>query len=44
LDFEIKNIVFEAKVLNSSGTFDCIPNRNMEDPSYAYLHYDYCIR
>jgi hypothetical protein len=40
LDFEIKDIEFEAKVLNWYGTFDCITNRNMENPSYAYLHYD----
>jgi hypothetical protein len=40
LDFGIKDVTFEAKVLNRYGTFDQIPNKNMEDPSYAYLHYD----
>ncbi len=40
LDFEIKDVVFEAKVFNRYGTFDWIANRSMEDPSYAYLHCD----
>jgi len=40
LDFKIKDVTFEAKVLNRYGTFDQIANRSMEDPSYAYLHYD----
>jgi hypothetical protein len=38
LDFGIKNDMFEAKVFNRYGTFDQIVNKNMEDPSYAYLH------
>jgi len=40
LDFKIRNVAFEAKVFNKYGTFDQIPNRNMEFPSYAYLHCD----
>jgi hypothetical protein len=40
LDFRIKDVAFEAKVLNRYGTFDRIANRSMEDPSYAYLHCD----
>jgi hypothetical protein len=40
LDFEIRDVPFEAKVLNRYGTFDQIANKSMEDPSYAYLHYD----
>jgi hypothetical protein len=40
LDFEIKDVTFEAKVLNRYGTFDQIANKNMEDPSCAYLHCD----
>jgi hypothetical protein len=40
LDFKIKNVAFEAKVLDRYCTFDQIENRNMDDPSYAYLHYD----
>jgi hypothetical protein len=40
LNFEIKDVLFEAKVLNRYGTFDQIANKSMEDPSYAYLHYD----
>jgi hypothetical protein len=40
LDFGIKDVTFEAKVFNRYGTFDQIANRNMEDPSSAYLHYD----
>jgi len=39
LDFGIKD-VFEAKVFDRYGTFNQIANRNMEDPSYAYLHCD----
>jgi hypothetical protein len=31
LDFKIKNVTFEAKVLNRYGTFDRIANRSMED-------------
>jgi hypothetical protein len=40
LDFEIRDVPFEAKVLNRYATFDQIANKSMEDPSYAYLHYD----
>jgi len=40
LDFDIKDVAFEAKVFNRYGTFDQITNRSMEDPSYAYLHCD----
>jgi hypothetical protein len=40
LDFGIRNVAFEAMVFNRYGTFDQIANRNMEDPSYAYLHCD----
>jgi len=40
LDFRIRDVTFEAKVLNRYGTFDRIANKNMEDPSYAYLHCD----
>jgi len=40
LDFRIRNVAFEAKVLNWYGTFDRIINRNMEDPSYPYLYCD----
>jgi hypothetical protein len=40
LDFGIRNIAFEAKVLNRYGTFDRIANKSMEDSSYAYLHCD----
>jgi hypothetical protein len=29
LDFEIKYVVFETKVINRYGTFDQIANRNM---------------
>jgi hypothetical protein len=38
LDFGIRDVAFEAKVLNRYGTFDQIANRNMKIPSYAYLH------
>ncbi len=37
---ELKDVVFEAKVLNMYGTFDQIANKSMQDPSYAYLHCD----
>jgi phage tail tube protein FII len=37
LDFEIKYVAFEAKVLNRYGTFDQIANRSMEDLGYAYF-------
>ncbi len=40
LDFRIRDVTFEAKVLSRYGTFDQIANRNMEDLSYAYLHCD----
>jgi hypothetical protein len=40
LDFGIRDVVFEAKVLNRCNTFDQIVNRTMEDPSYTYLYYD----
>jgi len=40
LDFEIRDVVFETKVLSRYDTFDRISNRSMEDPSYAYLHCD----
>jgi diacylglycerol kinase family enzyme len=40
LNFKIKDVAFEAKVFNRYGTFDRIANRNMEDPSYAYLQCD----
>jgi hypothetical protein len=37
LNFRIRDVTFEAKSSNRYGTFDWIANRNMEDPSYAYL-------
>jgi hypothetical protein len=40
LDFGIRDVAFEAKVLNRYGTFDQIANKNMKDLSYAYLHCD----
>jgi hypothetical protein len=40
LDFEIKDVAFEANVLNRYGIFDQIANRGIEDPSYTYLHCD----
>jgi hypothetical protein len=40
LDFGIRDVTFEAKVLNRYGTFDGIAKRSMENPSYAYLHCD----
>jgi hypothetical protein len=40
LDFKIKDVAFEVKVFNRYDTFDQIANKNMEDPSYAYLHCD----
>jgi hypothetical protein len=40
LDFRIRDVAFDAKVLNRYGTFDQIANRSMEDPNYAYLHCD----
>jgi len=41
LDFEIKDVAFEAKVLNRYGSFDQIANKSMKDPSYAYFHYNF---
>jgi UDP-N-acetylenolpyruvoylglucosamine reductase len=38
LDFEIRDVTFEAKVLNKYGTFDWIANSGIEDLGYAYLH------
>jgi hypothetical protein len=40
LDFKIRNVTFETKVLNRYGTFYQIVNRNMEDLGYTYLHCD----
>ncbi len=40
LDFRIRNVAFEAKVLNWYDIFDRIINKSMEDPSYAYLYCD----
>jgi hypothetical protein len=40
LDFKIKDVTFDTKVFNRYGTFDQITNGNIEDVSYAYLHYD----
>jgi hypothetical protein len=40
LNFGIKDVTFETKVFNRYGTFDLIANKNMEYPSYAYLHFD----
>jgi len=40
LDFKIKDVAFDAKVLNRYGTFDRIANRSMEYLNYAYLHCD----
>jgi hypothetical protein len=40
LDFGMRNVTFEAKVLNRYGTFDQIANRSMEDLGYACLHCD----
>ncbi len=40
LDFGIRDVVFEAKVLNRHDTFDQIRNRSMENLVYAYLHCD----
>jgi hypothetical protein len=33
LDFGVRNVVFEVKLLNKYGTFDQIANRTMEYPS-----------
>jgi hypothetical protein len=40
LDLRIRDVAFEAKVLNRYGTFDRIANKIMEDPSYTNLHCD----
>ncbi len=40
LDFGIRDVVFEAKVLNRHDTFDQIRNRSVENSVYAYLHCD----
>jgi hypothetical protein len=40
LDFGIRDVVFEAKVLNRYNTFDQIVNRTMEDANDVYLHCD----
>jgi hypothetical protein len=44
LDFGIRIVAFETKVFNRYGAFNQIVNRSMEDPSYAYLHYDFLDR
>jgi len=38
LDFESRDVTFEAKVFNKYGTFDWIANNSIEDLGYAYLH------
>ncbi len=40
LDFGIRDVLFETKVLNRHDTFDQIRNRSMENLVYAYLHCD----
>jgi len=40
LDFEIKDLTFQAKVFNKYGIFDQIANKIIGDPSYAYLDCD----
>jgi len=40
LDFGVRDVAFETKLLNKYGTFDQIVNRTMEYPSYAYLRCD----
>ncbi len=40
LDFGMRDVTFEAKVLNRYGTFDRIANRSMEDLGYACSHCD----
>jgi hypothetical protein len=37
LDFEVKDIAFEANVFNRYGTFYWIATKSMEDQGYAYL-------
>jgi hypothetical protein len=41
LNFEIKDVMFEAKVFNKYGTFDRIAYRTMKDSRYTYLHCDW---
>lgn len=40
LDFGIRDVVFETKVLNRYNTFDQNVNRTMEDAGDVYLHCD----
>jgi hypothetical protein len=40
LDFGVRDVVYEAKVLNRYGTLDQITNIRTENSGYAYLHYD----
>jgi hypothetical protein len=40
LDFGIRNVTFEAKVFHGSNTFERIANMSMENPGYAYFHWD----
>jgi hypothetical protein len=40
LEFGIRDVVFETKVLNRYNTFDQTVNRTMEDAGDVYLHYD----
>ncbi len=41
VNFGIRNVAFEAKVLNRYSTFDQIANRCMEDLGFTYLHCDF---
>jgi hypothetical protein len=40
LDFGITDVAFQAIFFYRYGTFDRIVNKSMENPSYAYFHYD----
>jgi hypothetical protein len=40
LDCGVWDVAFETKVFNRYDTFDQIANKNLEDPSYAYLCYN----
>jgi hypothetical protein len=40
LDYRVQDVAFEANVFNRYGTFNCIAQKNLEDPSYVYLHCD----
>jgi hypothetical protein len=40
LDIGVRDVAFEAKLLNKYGTFDQIVNMTMEYPSHAYLRSD----